>query len=113
MSKGRRQNWRMKIDKENQIPSPGSAGQNATGRNLEWWEALTSGERKLICSLMRMLRGAKRSQLRDVAVAAKKWERGLGCFIKVRLMNGYKPGRNSKRKSGGVCITVAADPRNN
>jgi hypothetical protein len=67
---------------------------------LEWWEALTSGERKLICSLMRMLRGATRSQLRDVAVAAKKWERGLGCSIKVRLMNGISG--NNKRRRGNV-----------
>ena len=59
-------------------------------RNFEWWESLTSGEQKLICSLMRMLRGAKRSQLADVARAAAKWERGIGCFIKVRLMNDNK-----------------------
>ena len=55
---------------------------------MEWWEALTPGEQKLICNLMRMLRGAKHSQLQDVARAAAKWERGIGCFIKVRLMNG-------------------------
>ena len=59
-------------------------------RRLEWWESLTLGERKLICSLMRMLRGAKKSELRDVAIAAAKWERGIGCFIKVRLMNDRK-----------------------
>jgi len=59
-------------------------------RRLDWWESLTLGERKLICSLMRMLRGAKKSELRDVAIAAAKWERGIGCFIKVRLMNDRK-----------------------
>jgi len=59
-------------------------------RRFEWWEALTPGERKLICSLMRMLRGAKRSQLHEVAMAAAKWERGIGCFIKVRLINDRK-----------------------
>ncbi|MDR3458067.1 MAG: hypothetical protein P4N60_11515 [Verrucomicrobiae bacterium] len=59
-------------------------------QRLEWWEVLTPGERKLICSLMRMLRGAKRSQLQEVAMAAAKWERGIGCFIKVRLMNDRK-----------------------
>ena len=65
-------------------------GQQAEVRRLEWWEALTPGEKKLICNLMRMLRGAKHSQLQDVARAAAKWERGIGCFIKVRLMNDRK-----------------------
>ena len=70
--------------------SPAPAGEGHAVR-LEWWESLTPGERKLICSLMRMLRGAKRSQLLDVARAAAKWERGIGCFIKVRLINDRKP----------------------
>ena len=65
-------------------------GQKSEICRLEWWEALTPGEKKLICNLMRMLQGAKRSQLQDVARAAAKWERGIGCFIKVRLMNDRK-----------------------
>lgn len=55
-------------------------------RRLEWWDDLTPGEKKLICNLMRMLRGAKHSQIQEVARAAAKWERGIGCFIKVRLL---------------------------
>jgi hypothetical protein len=77
------QNRDMKIIKE-------ETSQGSGVRKLDWWETLTPGERKLICSLMRMLRGAKRSQLQDVARAAVKWERGIGCFIKVRLMNDRK-----------------------
>jgi hypothetical protein len=60
----------------------------------EWWASLSAGERRLICSVMQMLRGAKRSQLRDVARAAMKWERGIGCFIKVRLI-----GENQRAES--------------
>jgi hypothetical protein len=56
-------------------------------RKLEWWEVLTPGERKVICSVMRMLRGARRSRLPDVVVAAAKWECGIGNFIKVRLIS--------------------------
>jgi len=59
-------------------------------RNIEpqeWWASLSNGERRLICSVMKMLRGAKQSEIREVARAAVKWERGIGCFIKVRLMN--------------------------
>ncbi len=86
-------------------------------KRLEWWESLTLGERKLICSLMRMLRGAKQSELRDVAIAAAKWERGIGCFIKVRLIGQAARGqRFTQRRQGAVCITVgntssAAEPR--
>jgi hypothetical protein len=65
-------------------------------RKLQYWESLTAGERKLICCLMRMLRGAKRSHSHDVAGAATKWERGIGCFIKVRLMNACRAGQLSK-----------------
>ena len=49
---------------------------------------MSNGERRLICSVMKMLRGAKQSEIREVARAAVKWERGIGCFIKVRLMAG-------------------------
>jgi len=50
--------------------------------------ARTEEERRLIWSVMWMLRSAKSSQLADVARTAAKWERGIGCFIKVRLMGG-------------------------
>jgi hypothetical protein len=56
------------------------------------WTGLSCGERRLICALMRMLRGAKRSQIADVARAAAKWESGISCFIKVRLTH-QKPRR--------------------
>jgi|ERR1035437_525344 hypothetical protein len=76
------------------VPLPDRNGEGV--RRLEWWESLTPGERKLICCVMRMLRGAKRSHLRDVAGAATKWERGIGCFIKVRLMGACRTGQLSK-----------------
>jgi hypothetical protein len=76
-------------------PSPAPASEGNI-RKLEWWESLTAGERKLICCVMRMLRGAKRSHSRDVAGAATKWERGIGCFIKVRLMSACRAGQLSK-----------------
>ena len=106
MSKHLHENGGMKTNKENKIQQAGNAVQNDGGRRADWWESLSPGERKLICNLMRMLRGAKKSQLWDVARAAAKWERGIGCFIKVRLMNGYsaKGKRTFKRKH--VFITV-------
>jgi len=83
-------------------------------KRLEWWDALTLGERKLICNVMRMLRGAKQSELRDVAIAAAKWERGIGCFIKVRLVGENRKAVSKKQKwigsaqsrQGAVCITL-------
>ena len=79
--------------KQLKSPAPTSEGNI---RKLQYWESLTAGERKLICCLMRMLRGAKRSQSLDVAGAATKWERGIGCFIKVRLMGACRAGQLSK-----------------
>src|ERR1041385_7973514 len=59
-------------------------------RNLkvqQWWASLSSGERRLICAIMRLLKSARRSQVNDVARAAAKWESGIGFFIKIRLMH--------------------------
>ena len=53
----------------------------------EWWGNLSNGERRLIWSVMKLLRGAKRSEVEEVARAAAKWESGIGCFIKLRLMS--------------------------
>jgi hypothetical protein len=36
----------------------------------EWWAKLSLVERRLICGIMGMLRGAKRSQIAEVAHAA-------------------------------------------
>jgi hypothetical protein len=60
----------------------------------EWWTVAPVGERRFLGSLARMMRSAKRSRSRDVAQAATKWERALGCFIKVRLMG------ERRRRSG-------------
>jgi hypothetical protein len=52
----------------------------------EWWTMAPVGERRFLGGLARMMRSAKRSKSPDVARAAVKWERALGCFIKVRLI---------------------------
>jgi len=62
---------------------------NAEAQN--WWSNLSNGERRLICAVMNMLKGAKRSHIKDVARAAAKWETGIGCFIKIRLMQQRPP----------------------
>ena len=58
----------------------------------EWWAALPEGERKVLGEVRRMFRGLKRSRVPQVARAAVKWERGIGCFIKVRLMQSFRTG---------------------
>ena len=57
-----------------QIPAP------------EWWALAPLDERRFLGGLARMMRSARRSKSLDVARAAVKWERALGCFIKVRLI---------------------------
>ena len=59
----------------------------------EWWTALPEGEKTLLRAIGRMLRSAKRSRLPEVARAAAKWERGIGCFVKVRLMHARRARR--------------------
>jgi hypothetical protein len=64
----------------------------------EWWAALPEGEKALLHAIARMLRSAKRSELQEVARAASKWERGIGCFVKVRLIGEHRKAENRKRK---------------
>ena len=52
----------------------------------EWWAAVPEGEKTLLHTIARMLRSAKHSELNEVARAAAKWERGIGCFVKMRLI---------------------------
>ena len=53
----------------------------------EWWTTLSTGEKDLIRALMRMVQGAKHSEIVEVARAARKWESGLTFFFKLRLKN--------------------------
>ena len=58
-----------------------------TETNDQWWTTLSGGEKDLIRALMRMVQGAKRSEIVEVSRAAWKWERGLSFFFKSRLKN--------------------------
>jgi len=82
----------------------------ATPEIPEWWATIPEGEKMLLHAIARLLRSAKRSQLQEVARAAAKWERGIGCFVKVRLMWEKRKAENRKQKSelgwqpmGGGC----------
>ncbi len=68
----------------------------ASDEIMKRWAGLSEEERWLIGTLMGMLKGARRSHIREVARAAAKWESGLGFFIKVRLINEGKRRRNCK-----------------
>ncbi len=58
---------------------------------------MSGGERAVIRTVVWLLRSVKRSQIGEVARAAAKWERGLGCFIKVRLI--WESERARRRQS--------------
>jgi hypothetical protein len=73
----------------------------------QWWSNLNNGERRLICAVMRMLKGAKRSHIKEVARAAAKWETGIGCFIKIRLMHQRPP-----RLKPGNWLRIEGQPQN-
>lgn len=55
--------------------------------NDQWWTTLSAGEKELIRALMRMVQGAKHSEIVEVSRAARKWESGLSFFFKSRLKN--------------------------
>jgi hypothetical protein len=73
----------------------GSGKPNAGAGNPEWWTRLAWEERALIRAVFRLLGRAKRSEAPELAQAAVKWERSLGCFIKVRLIT---EGRRAERR---------------
>lgn len=66
----------------------------------EWWRDLSAGEKAVIRGLIEAMRGLKRSEERQVAQAAYKWERGITCFIKLRLMNDRSARRQRTRGNG-------------
>ena len=53
----------------------------------EWWSGAPEGERMLLFAIGRVLRSAKRSRVRGVAPAARKWGPRLCCFMKAHLVN--------------------------
>ena len=71
----------MNIQKKEEVRA-----QRATPEIPKWWAVAPAGERRFLNGLRRMVRSAKQSPSREVAQAAVKWERALGCFIKVRLI---------------------------
>ncbi len=69
----------------------------------DWWVALPAGERSVIRAVAVALREAKASGSLEMARAAAKWERALGCFIKVRLVAEKQKAerRNQRTEDGG------------
>src|SRR5437764_11374009 len=88
--------------------------------NDEWWTTLSRGEKDLIRDLIRMVRGAKRSEIIEVSRAARKWESGLCFFFKSRLKNQksrriYLPGtgpRAAKAVADRRIISCQSNERN-
>ncbi len=59
----------------------------------------------MIRDIARLLREAKESQSPEMARAAAKWERALGCFIKVRLKGERQKAEARSRRLGcGRCV---------
>lgn len=71
----------------------------------DWWIALPTGERSVIRAVAMVLREAKGSGSLEMARAAAKWERALGCFIKVRLKGERQKAEARSRRLGcGRCV---------
>jgi hypothetical protein len=67
-----------------------------------WWLAVPQSEKAVIRDVVASIRGLKRSKSPQISQAARKWERGIVCFIRFRLM-GERPrprGKWSPRQNG-------------
>jgi hypothetical protein len=62
---------------------------------------VSAGEKAVIRDVVGAIRGLKRSRSWQVAQAARKWERGITCFIKVRLINDRKAEAKGSAKENG------------
>ena len=56
----------------------------------EWWAVVPLGEKEVLRMLKRLLRSVGRGQSREATRAALKWELGIGCFIKTRLIHEWR-----------------------
>ena len=61
---------------------------NGAGQIPAWWLEVPAAEKAVIRDVISSIRGLKNSRSGPVAMAARKWERSIGCFIKFRLMGG-------------------------
>ncbi len=57
-------------------------------KSPDWWLEVPAAEKAVIRDMLSSIRGLKCSQSGPVALAARKWERSIACFIKFRLMGG-------------------------
>lgn len=79
-------------------PSPqgGEGGKVAVRQEIPaWWLTVPQSEKDVIRDLVASIRGLKRSKSPQVAQAARKWERGIVCFIRFRLMSASPHGRRA------------------
>ena len=67
----------------------GGANNGAVG-SPDWWLEVPAAEKAVIRDMLTSIRGLKCSRSGPVALAARKWERSIACFIKFRLM-GERP----------------------
>ena len=64
------------------------SGTMATRRSAPaWWLEVPESEKAVIRDVVASIRGLKRSKSPHISRAARKWERGIVCFIRFRLMN--------------------------
>ena len=84
---------------------------NGVSQIPAWWLEVPAAEKWVIRDVINSIRGLKSSRSGPVAMAARKWERSIGCFIKFRLIGkaarGHKftPRRQGAEKPAGpACL---------
>ena len=61
---------------------------NGASQIPAWSLAVPAAEKAVIRDVISSIRGLKSSRSGPVAMAARKWERSIACFIKIRLIGG-------------------------
>ena len=82
---------------------------NGASQIPAWWLEVPAAEKAVIRDVINSIRGLKSSRSGPVAMAARKWERSLACFIKFRLM--HLPVRRQGRRGNLGNTASAAEPR--
>ena len=85
---------------------------NGASQIPAWWLEVPAAEKAVIRDVINSIRGLKNSRSGPVAMAARKWERSLACFIKFRLM--HLPVRHQGKRGnlGNTASALrAAEPR--
>lgn len=93
------QNEKGRIQKGGVGSQNGVAAAHSARRDVPaWWLAVPQSEKAVIRDVVASIRGLKRSKSPQISQAARKWERGIVCFIRFQLMSASRTGHQRQAR---------------